>query len=310
MPEPKDVVLEDDNTMFDDSYGGVPEESEGQPQTQEQEKVEELLFAIQGEDGKEQQLPLSKLTPVHVKPWYEAHQNRQKWQAENTKKAQEVAEQRRAFEAEQAQHRLALEQLDNWTNYFRSNKGLQELVSAYVQGRIPQAMLSQFGGAAAQGAQGQPAGVQQPAGPDPYLNQMVQRLAALERSIQEDQKKRLQQEQLAERERAIQAVLPELPEAQREAFKQYMEQATGSLSNLTDMYKLLAGSFNWQTNRESIAKQAEQKTLENIQKKKAAAVETGTQQSAIGLPENVDLSGVKDLDRIFEKFGESIGAYE
>ena len=306
----EDAVVGDDNGGdFEDPYGVVPPEGDGQPAPAG--TVEDVLFAILGEDGKEQQLPFGKLTPVHVKPWYEAHQNQKNWQTENTRKSQEVADQRREFEAEQAKHKAALGQLENWTSYFRSNEGLQQLVSAFVQGRIPQNVLAQvLGGQVQQGAQGQPAGGQQPAGADPYLSAMVQRVAALERSIEEDRGKRLQQEQLSEREKAMQTVLPLIPAEQQEAFKQYMEQATGNLSNLSDMYKLIANAFNWDKNRDSVAKQAEARTLENIQKKKAGAVEIGTQQSAVSLPENIDVSGSKDIGRLFEKYGESIGAYE
>lgn len=305
-----DLVFGDEDEVID---GEEEAESEGEAddQQQAQEAVEEMLFAILGEDGKEQQLPFKKLSPDHVKPWYEAHRNQKQWQTENTKKSQEVADQRREFEAEQAKHKAALDQLENWTGYFRANHGLQELVSAFVQGRIPQNVLEQIiGQQAQQGAQGRPAGQQQPTGYNPYLDQVTQRLAALEKSIQEDRQKRLQQEQLTEREKAIQTVLPSIPEDQREAFQQYMEQATGNLSSLEDMYKLVANAYMWDKNRETIVKQAEQKTLENIQKKKAAAVETGTQQSAVSLPSNVDLSESRDLGRLFEKFGEEVGAYE
>ena len=79
----------------------VPESAEGQPAAEK--KIEEIIFAITGEDGKEQQLPFAKLTPELVKPWYEAHRNKAEWNKSNTEKAKQLADERRAHEAQKQQ---------------------------------------------------------------------------------------------------------------------------------------------------------------------------------------------------------------
>lgn len=300
-----DDKKEDDNFL---SYGeeelpkdALPgEESEStEDQPTEEATIEELLFAITGEDGKEQQLPFKKLTPELVKPWYEAHRNKTEWNKSNTEKAKQLAEERRAHEAQKQQYDAQIQQLDQWTNYFRSNQGLQQLVAAFVQGRIPQQVLQQILG---QQTGQQTVGGQPAQGTDPYLNQMAQRLAALESMLQKERDVRLQDKQLSEREKAMQTVLPLVPEEKREAFKQYMEQATASMTDLQAMYKILADSFLW-TNKGELIKKAQQQAVEDLRKKQSAGVETGEQQAAVELPQNVDVSH-RDIDRIFEQLGD------
>jgi len=275
-------------------------ESEGAEEDQltEEETPEEILFAISGEDGKEQQLPLNKLTPKQVKEWYDAHVNKHEWNKSNTEKAKQIAEERRAYEAQKQQFEQQLKELDQWTGYFRSNPGLQQLVAAFVQGRIPQQTLQQILGQ--QSGQQQPVGQQAAFGNHPALNQVVQRLHAVEQQLQKEREVRLQDRQLSEREKAMQAVLPSIPEDKREAFKQYIEQTTSNMTDMQAMYQVLANAFQW-GNKDDLIKQAQQQALENQKKKQNAGVETGEQQSAVDLPKNVDLSGTRDIRRIYEK---------
>jgi len=286
---------EEDLPEEDLEEGGESEGAEDQPA--DQEPTEEILFAVTGEDGTEQQLPFNKLTPQQVKEWYDAHANKHEWNKSNTEKAKQLADEKRAYEAQKQQFEAQLQQLDRWTNYFNSNQGLQQLVAAFVQGRIPQQVVQQILG---QQSGQQPVGQQAAYPNDPYLNQVVQRLHTLEQQLQKEREVRLQDRQLSEREKAIQSVLPHIPEEKREAFTQYIEQATANMTDLQAMYKVLADAFQW-GNKEELIKQAKQQALEEARKKQSAGVETGEQQSAVNLPENVDLSGTRDIRRIYEK---------
>ena len=309
MSDLSDQVFKDEDT--DDnflSYGDeqisdeslsdeAPESAEGQPTVEK--KVEEILYAIAGEDGKEQQLPFAKLTPELVKPWYEAHRNKTDWNKSNTEKAKQLADERRAHEAEKQQFGSLHQQTESWERYFKSNPGLQQLVAAFVQGHIPQQDLTQVLGqqAGQQTAGGQPAN-----GSDPYLNQVVQRLASVEQTLKQEREVRLQDKQLSEREQAMQSVLPLIPEEKREAFKQYMEQTTANMTDLQAMYKILADSFLW-TNKDELLKKVQQQAAANLKKKQGAGVETGEQQSAVDLPQNVD--NTEDIDTMYQHFADS-----
>ena len=277
----------------------VPESAEGQPAAEK--KIEEIIFAITGEDGKEQQLPFAKLTPELVKPWYEAHRNKAEWNKSNTDKAQQLADERRAHEAQKQQFDTLHQQYERWESYFRSNKPLQQLVAAFVQGRIPQQVLTQILG---QQAGQQTAGGQPAQGPNPYLDQVVQRLSTLEQTLQKEREVRLQDKQLTEREKAMQSVLPHIPEEKREAFKQYIEQATSSMTDLQAMYKILADAFQW-GNKDTLIQAAQQQGAADLKKKQGAGVETGEQQSAVGLPQNVD--STKDIDTMYQEFADQMG---
>jgi len=253
------------------------------------------------EDGKEQQLPFAKLTPELVKPWYEAHRNKAEWNKSNTDKAQQLADERRAHEAQKQQFDTLHQQYGRWESYFRSNQPLQQLVAAFVQGRIPQQVLTQILG---QQAGQQTAGGQPAQGPNPYLDQVVQRLSTLEQILQKEREVRLQDKQLTEREKAMQSVLPHIPEEKREAFKQYIEQATSSMTDLQAMYKILADAFQW-GNKDTLIQAAQQQGAADLKKKQGAGVETGEQQSAVGLPQNVD--STKDIDTMYQEFADQMG---
>ena len=287
----------DEEISEDALKGEVPENVEGQPAVEK--KVEEIIFAIAGEDGKEQQLPFAKLTPELVKPWYEAHRNKTDWNKSNTEKAKQLADERRTHEAEKQQYDTLHQQYGRWESYFRTNPGLQQLVAAFVQGRIPQQVLTQILG---QQAGQQTAGGQPAQGADPYLNQVAQRVAALESTLQKEREVRLQDKQLSEREQAMQSVLPLIPEEKREAFKQYMEQTTANMTDLQAMYKILADSFLW-TNKDELLKKVQQQAAANLKKKQGAGVETGEQQSAVDLPQNVD--NTQDIDTMYQQFADS-----
>jgi len=297
-----DLIFEDQDEL-DAAFGaeGEPESTTGQPETPP--TTEEVLYAIAGEDGAEQQVPFGKLTPDHVKPWYEAHQNKADWNKSNTEKAKQLADERRAHEAEKQQYTSQLQQLDTWTNYFKTNQGLQQLVAAFVQGRIPQETLQKILGQQA----GQQPGATQ--GYNPALAPVMQRITALETQLRQERETRLQDRQVSEREKAMNAVLGRLPEEQREPFKQYIEEKTANMDDLTAMYALMEAAFMWEKNRPQLVKKTQAETLANAKKKQAAAVETGTQGSAGSLPNNVDNSGSRDIRRAFEELLDHPEAY-
>lgn len=297
-----DLLLVDDDLLGDD--GALPAPDGGQPAAPPAEEV----FAIPGEDGKEQQVPFKALTPKQVREWFEANKNKTDWQAKNTQEAQRIAKEREGHEAERKQFQTMHEQLDRWTQFFRSNEPLQKLVSAYIQGRIPEAKMSEILGQqiAAQGGQapmGQPAG-----GEDPRVAALMQRLNTLERSTQEERLAREQERIAGERAKAIEAALQQVPEEKRDEFKTYLEEVTKKMNDMPSLYSLVANAYMWDKNRAGLAQQVERKTVENIQKKAGTKVDTGTGAPAVNLPQNVDLK--KSTTQLFEEFGAEHGAYE
>lgn len=299
---------EDDDSLLygDEDLTGVSEEGEAtesaEVQPADQKKAEEILFAVTGEDGKEQQLPFAKLTPKQVKEWYDDHSNKHAWNQSNTEKAKAVADERRAFEVQKQQFETVHKQVELWENFFKSNPGLQELVTAFVQRRIPQQLLTQILG---QPAGQQAVGAQPTSGLDPYLNQVVQRLSTVEQQLRKEQEVRQQDRQLSEREKAMQAILPNIPEEKREAFKEYMAQVTANMTDLQAMYKIVADSYLW-ANKDELIQKVKQQAIEELRKKQGAGVETGEQQSAVELPKNVELSGTRDIGRDYEAFADQL----
>jgi len=137
----------------------------------------------------------------------------------------------------------------------------------------------------------------------------MQRITALETQLRQERETRLQATQVSEREKAMNTVLGRLDEEQREPFKQYIEEKTANMDDLTAMYALMEAAFMWEKNRPQLVKKTQAETLANAKKKQAAAVETGTQGSAGSLPNNVDNSGSRDIRRAFEELLDHPEAY-
>jgi hypothetical protein len=297
-----DLLMVDDDLLTDD--GAAPASPADQPAAP---PVEET-FAIPGVDGKEQQVPFKALTPKQVREWFDSHKNASDWRTKNTQEAQRIAKDREAYEADHKQHQTAIEQLERWTQFFRTNEPLQKLTAAYIQGKIPAERLAEILGEriAAQGVQvsGQPvAGVE-----DPRVATLQQRLMALEKSTQEERIAREQERIAGERAKAIEAALKQVPEEKQAEFKTYLEEVTKKMNDMPSLYSLVANAYMWDKNRAGLAQSVQQQTLADIQKKKGAKVDTGTGAPAVNLPQNVDTKGMS-VSQLYELLGEQAGAY-
>jgi hypothetical protein len=286
--DPASDVIEDEEEI------DLESQSKDQEKTgSETEKaVEELLFAV-GEGAEQKKLAFKQLTPDHVKPWYEAHTNMKSWQATNTQNAQKLAKEREDFEKKQKEHGYSLDQLKLWEDYFSKNQELQGLVTAYLQGKISKEALTQLIGAKV---------AEQPAG---QVNPEIQRrIDALEARLQKtDELSKAEQDARARKE-AFALLKSQHPELKEEDFSKFLDDETGKIDDLPALYTLAHDAYRWR-NRGDMEKKAEEDALKKLQAQRGAAVETGSTQSAVSLPKNVDTT--KSMDEIFDEFERSLG---
>jgi len=274
------------------------EDVELEPQSKDQEKpgsdaektVEELLFLV-GEGAEQKKLGFKQLTPELVKPWYESHANMKNWQTTNTQKAQALAKEREDFEKKGKEHQYGLDQLKLWEDYFGKNQELQGLVTAYLQGRIPKEALVQLMGAR---------NAEQPASVSPEIQK---RLDALEARLQKTDELSKAEQDVRSRQEAFAALKAQHPDLKEEDFTKFLDEETGKIENLGAMYGLAHDAYRWR-NRGDMEKKAEAEAIKKLQAQRGAAVETGSTQSAVTLPKNVDAT--KSMDEIFDAYEDSL----
>jgi len=276
------------------------EDVELEPQSKDQEKpgsdaektVEELLFLV-GEGAEQKKLGFKQLTPELVKPWYESHANMKNWQTTNTQKAQALAKEREDFEKKGKEHQYSLDQLKLWEDYFGKNQELQGLVTAYLQGRIPKDTIRLVLDAKA-------ASDNQVTSVSPEIQK---RLDALEARLQKTDELSKAEQDVRARQEAFAALKAQHPDLKEEDFTKFLDEETGKIENLGAMYGLAHDAYRWR-NRGDMEKKAEAEAIKKLQAQRGAAVETGSTQSAVSLPKNVDTT--KSMDQIFDDFEESL----
>jgi len=235
----------------------------------------------------DQDVPVSKVPHDTLKEWFDAATNRSKWQGENTRKAQELAEQRKAFEASQGESKQALEEYRLWDQYLKANPGLLSLIQGYHSNN-PQIrnLVNQLGYAQPQGPQADP------------------RLDALQKEFRDLKGGFEKQQTLSEMERAFNAVKAQYPDVPDEEFRAFEAQYLDALGRDDNeaLYRLLFQAYVGQNKAKIEAATREQYAREKDESRKAA-VERGGGSPGATLPENVDLADktYEDLVEVFKK---------
>jgi len=252
--------------------------------------AEELLFLV-GEGAEQKKLAFKQLTPDVVKPWYEAHVNRQKWQAENTQNAQKFAKEREDFEKGKKEHQYSLDQLKLWEEYFSKNQELQGLVTAYLQGRISKETLGQLIGAQAQNQSA------------PLNPEIQKRLDTLEARLKTQDEKTQAERDARARQEAFALLKNQHPDLKEEDFQKFLDTETDKLDDLGALYALAHDAYRYR-NSGDMKKKAEEEALRKLKEQRGAAIETGSTQSATSLPHNIDVT--KSMDKLFDDFEETL----
>ncbi len=253
--------------------------------------AEELLFAV-GEGAEQKKLAFKQLTPELVKPWYEAHANMKNWQTENTQKAQKFAKEREDFEAKSKKHDYSVQQLDLWEDYFNRNEPLKHLVTAYLQGRIPENVMASIVG-------GQPGGQSAPQ----VSPEIQKRLSELEARLKTQDERTQAERDVRARQEAFALLKSQHPDLKEEDFQKFLDSETEKLDDLGALYTLAHDAYRYR-NSGDLKKKAEEEALRKLKEARGAAVETGSTQSAVSLPRNVDVT--KSMDEIFDTYEESL----
>jgi hypothetical protein len=236
-------------------------------QSQGQEKMVDF-------EGK--QVPYSEL-----KQWYDSHTNRTKWQGENTKKAMEIAKQRKEWESQYPQYEGKIKQWDTFNQFVAQHPDLRDEIEAAFRKR---AGVSGVGGVAR----------------DPRVDELNQKLSKYDEfmtTYQQDVESRKFQQ---DREQAYALLAKNDPNFKKDDFETFVNDVSTKAENIPELYQILYKAFMAKS-ASDIAKDAEKKTLENIKKKQGAAVQTGKGgNTARDTPNNEDISQFKDTGALME----------
>ena len=271
-----EVIVDDERTIGVDEEGSELDElqtDEGQPG----EVVDEAIFEINGE-----KIPYSKLNPDQVQGWYKDAINKAKWQSENTRKAQEIAESRKQYDEWQKSHPQAEKELAEykaWINFINRNPELaQQIRNVYQQ----------------TGGQGINNFNQQQLPPE--FAEMKKRLDAFE---QRDQEARTDQE----RKEALDGILATNKDIDKEVFQNFVDEITAK-NDFKSLYETLYYAYLGK-NMGDLRKQAESEIVNKIKKNRTLDVNPGGGSTQVGVAENIDLT--QDYDDMFDEFGRGNG---
>ncbi len=200
-------------------------------------------------DFEGQKVPLSQ-----VKQWQTAHSNQSKWQAENTKKAQEFAKQKKDWESKYPDYEKKATEWQKLNDFLSKNP--------QARSEVEQAIKKYAAASASQGPQ--------PAGRDPAFEQLNRELADM-KTWRTSLEQRQQQEQLAKETEAAYADLAKNdPNFNREEFDKFLNEASLKAENTTGLYSLIHQAWRAQS-APALKKAAEKETLDKIKKKQIAA---------------------------------------
>jgi len=225
----------------------------------------------------EEDMPLSKVGPDIVREWYDAHTNREKWQASNTQKAQEIAEARRQQEEwskKYPDYEKKTTELDKWEGYLQANPQLREYLVKYAQGdQRARAALEGLG-----------------------LSNVDPRYSMLEKQVSELRSQMEQRQEQARIDKEVEEAMAELrkdPSFDEKAFQTYFEKATGEAGNTKALYGLVYNAWRG-TNVDSVKAEAKAEYVKEKELAKKAGVEKGSTNAAVNLPTNHKVGGGYD----------------
>jgi hypothetical protein len=237
-------------------------------------------------DFEGQKIPLSQ-----IKQWQASHTNQSKWQAENTKKSQEFAAQKKAWETKYPDYEKKVKEWEAYNNFLAQNP------QAYQE--VQQAITKYAAASKAQGPQ--------PQGRDPAYEQLQKELADM-KTWRTSLEQRQQQDQLAKETEAAYAELAKNdPDFKKEDFDTFLQEASTKADTVSGLYSLIHQAWKAKS-APDIRKAAEKATLQKIKNKQTSATETGKGGSTAGLPQNKDVSG--NWNDIFSKEMEERGLFK
>jgi hypothetical protein len=247
---------------------------------------EEVTFDVEGN-----KVPFSKLTPDVVRQFYDSHINKSKWTAENTKRAQEFASSKKEWETKRPDYETKYGEWKQFTDFVGKHpqlqKEMQDIVGKYAQ------------------QQGNGSVAAQPTF-DPRIQELTGKVSQFERYFEEQKQKEQQSKADADRQTAYAELKKKDPNFDQQKFDEFLAKATSESENMTGLYSLIHQAMLG-SNKDTIIKEAEKKTLDNIKKKQTAGIEKGTGTSPASLPDNKDYSGNKSTIDMMEAIMKEMG---
>lgn len=240
-----------------------------------------------------------EFTPEQLQEALQSHSRFTEFHAANNRRAQELAEERKAFEASQGEYdslKNAAAQVNmapadfvkssmQWHNFTMQNPAILKLIDIYASGSDPN--LVQY--VQQLGFGGQP--VRQ------YQQGPSQESTALEKKIDALAKRLDQNDKVSDMASAFERVKGEFPDIDQEAFRRFEAETLSGMDDHEVLYRLLLNGFVGK-NKEAIARKAREEALRNQAASRNAAVEQGGGAAGAELPDNVDVSNMTDDDMI------------
>jgi len=228
-------------------------------------------------DGK--QVPFNQLDPNVVREWYETHRNMDKFRASTTQKAQELARQREELEDLRRSYERQIEEYEAIVQYLNTHPDLAQYINQYVESQGQSVNnQSQYGGN----------------NMNPYPDEVMKRLEALESQINE---KFTTYDQEKQREEAYKALREMFEDFDPKGFEEYFEKDVPDFDHLKDVYTILEKARRF----DQMMAQKE---------KQQSNVEPSNEPIKDIEPNTVVPSGSEGYEQLFEQFAKSAGVEE
>jgi len=234
-------------------------------------------------DGK--QVPFNQLDPNVVREWYETHRNIDKFRASTTQKAQEIARQREELEDLRRSYERQIQEYEAIVQYLNTHPDLAQYINQYVesqQGRQEGQLINQGGNN------------MNPYSYNPYSDEVMKRIEALENQINE---KFTTYDQEKQREEAYKALKEMFEDFDPKSFEEYFEKDVPDFDHLKDVYTILEKARRFDQ-------------IKAQQEKQQSNVEPSNEPIKNIEPNTVVPSGSEGYDQLFEQFAKSAGVEE
>lgn len=268
--------FQDESLSFEDQPSGDWAQEAPAP-VEATQTAAESMFDLDG-----QQVPFSKLDPVKVKAWYDAEKNRSRWQSENTRKAQEIAEMRKKAETEANSYKAQLDEYNKWNEFLNSNPDIQQNLAQEIMRR----------------KQGQQSVVA------PTVQTELEKQIAELRSWKEEQENKSRMTDFERRKsEALDLIAASDPSFDKDDYTNFFNETTSKLDDTNELYKLMYDAYKARRSPQT-EKDIKAKVVKEIQNKQTAAVEPGNKTSINNLPNNTAPSSYEEaFDQIKNEFG-------
>lgn len=278
MEDDEEVIVNEGSIGVDDDSSELDQLQNDGENSQEEQTVEEAIFEINGE-----KTPYSKLTPDQVQNWYKDSINRAKWQSENTRKAQEIAEQRREYEDWKNNNPNSERDLAEYKaviNLANNNPELAEHIRRVYE---------QSQGRGMQGIKAQQS-------INPEFEELKQKFQSLEQE-------RLEEREERERNEALRSIIENNKDIDKEDFQNFVNEVTEK-NDIKSLYGILHSAYQGR-NIEDMRKRIEKEVVDRIKKNRTLDVNTGGNTTQVNMSENSDIS--QSYEDMFDELGSSLG---